>query len=74
MKLFHLKDDSETSTRADRQNASDVWPPSDLFFTFSFSFQMRLHISIGGRVRPSEQEGKEGEELVKQEEEGEEEG
>ena len=35
---------------------------------------MRLHISIRGRVRPSEQEGNEGEELVKQEEEGEEEG
>ena len=31
MKLFHLKDNSETSTQADRQNASDVWTPSDLF-------------------------------------------
>ena len=31
MKLYHLRDNSETSTWADRQNASDVWTPSDLF-------------------------------------------
>ena len=36
MKLYHLKDNSETSTRADRQNASDVWTPSDLFLSFLF--------------------------------------
>ena len=29
--VYHLKDNSETSTRADRQNASDVWTPLDLF-------------------------------------------
>ena len=31
MKQYHLKDNSVTSTRADRQNASDVWTPSDSF-------------------------------------------
>ena len=31
IKLCHLKDNSETSTLADRQNASDVWTLSDLF-------------------------------------------
>ena len=30
IKLYHLKDNLETSTLADRQNASDVWTPSDL--------------------------------------------
>ena len=36
MKLYYLKDNLkdnlETSTRADRQNSSDVWTPSDSFF------------------------------------------
>ena len=30
MKLYHLKNNSEKSTRADRQNAFDVWTLSDL--------------------------------------------
>ena len=30
MKLYHLKDNSEASTQAEHQNASDIWTPSDL--------------------------------------------
>ena len=36
MKLCHFKDYSGTSTRAERQNASDVWTPTDLFFYVFF--------------------------------------
>ena len=42
MKLFHLKDNSVTSSCADRQNASDVWTPSDLLFQSTI-----LEIDIG---------------------------
>ena len=34
MKLNHLRDHLKTSTLADRQNASYVCPPSDLFSPF----------------------------------------
>ena len=33
MKLYHQKDNKETSTQADCQNASYVWTLSDLFFS-----------------------------------------
>ena len=45
IKLCHLKDNSETSTRADRQNAFDVWTPSDLFiYHCSVLMQNRNHV------------------------------
>ena len=43
MKLYHLKDNSETGPRADRQSASDVWTPSDLFFHLKGCSLVHLH-------------------------------
>ena len=37
MKLYHMEDNSETSTRADRQNASHVWTPSDFLIDSKLS-------------------------------------
>ena len=46
MKLYHLKNKSETSTRADRQNVFDVRTPSDLFVkSFDYSSQAQLWLT-----------------------------
>ena len=51
---YHLRDNLKTSTRADRQNASYVCTPSDLFFLDAFShLYKRVCPSVRRSVRPS---------------------